>query len=47
MNLNGIEILEPELKQLIDTNEFIFYREIKSIPNQVLGLKLRAPLKIE
>ena len=41
MNLNGIEILEPELKQLIDTNEFIFYREIKSIPNQVLGLKLR------
>ena len=40
MNLNGIEILEPELKKLIDTNEFIFYREIKSIPNQVLGLKL-------
>lgn len=40
MNLNGIELLEADLKNLVDKNEFIFYREIKSIPNQVLGLKL-------
>ena len=41
MDLNGIEIVESELKDLINNKEFVFYREIKSIPNQVLGCKLR------
>lgn len=41
MNLNGIEILEPELKQLIDTNEFIFYREIKFDPKSSFRFKTK------
>lgn len=41
MNLDGIEIIESDLKNLVDDKKFVFYREIKSIPSQVLGLYLR------
>lgn len=39
-NLNGIEIVEADFNNLVNNKEFVFYREIKSIPNQVLGCKL-------
>lgn len=45
MQLSGIEIIESELKDLLASKELTFYREIKSIPNQVLGLKLSPTAK--
>lgn len=45
MTLDGIEIIEADLRNLVDNKNFVFYREIKSIPNQVLGLYLSATQK--
>lgn len=45
MKLSGIEIIESELKYLLNNKELVFYREIKSIPNQVLGLELKPTVK--